>query len=221
MKFIVTRYVVETPGFNWTSGEGSKMVCDMRVRCSNSSPSGEPVDASLRTLIAKIINQHHSYLKRELPVIETALAEVARGDVRVFAERASTLVTLFLRFRRELEGHMKREEITLFPLIEQLEAAVAEGTPKPRYSFGSLSNAILFMNEDHEFGHKLLKLMDEISHGFTPGADAPPAYAAAMARLRALARDLDEHVRKEDKSLFPEAIRLESSFVLVGKEKTP
>jgi len=40
-----------------------------------------------------------------------------------------------------------------------------------------------------------------------------------MARLRALARDLDAHVRKEDKLLFPEAIRLESSFVLVGKEK--
>lgn len=196
------------------------MGCDMRVRCSNSSPSGEPVDASLRTLIAKIINQHHSYLKRELPVIETALAEVARGDAGVFAERASTLVTLFLRFRRELEGHMKREEITLFPLIEQLEAAVAEGTPKPRYSFGSLSNAILCMNEDHEFGHKVLKLMDEISHGFTPGADAP-SLCCCDGRLRALARDLDEHVRKEDKLLFPEAIRLESSFVLVGKEKTP
>ena len=91
----------------------------------------------------------------------------------MFAERAWTLVTLFLRFRRELEGHMKREEITRFPFIEQLQVAVAEGTPKPRYSFGSLSNAILFMNEDHEFGHKVLKLMDEISHGFTPGADAP------------------------------------------------
>lgn len=138
----------------------------------------------------------------------------------MIAERASTLVILFLRFRRELEGHIKREEITLFHLVKQLEAAVAEGTPKSRYSFGSLSNAILFMNEDHEFGHTVLKLMDEISHGSTPGA-AAPTYAAAMARLRALARDLDEHVRKEDKLLFPEAIRLESSFILVGKEKTP
>ncbi len=106
---------------------------------------------------------------------------------------------------------MKREESTLFPLIEHLEQAVAAGRPAPRNSFGPLSNAIQFMNEDHDFENKLLGMMAEASDGFTSPPEAPSSYAALMHRLRLVKRDLDEHVRKEDEVLFPEVIRLEKS----------
>lgn len=169
-----------------------------------------PAD-SLRVLIAVILDQHHAYLKRELPTIETLLTEAADSGSEAFCKTAATLFPVFLRFRREMEAHMKREEVTLFPLIGQMEAAVVQGRPAPRNSFGPLGNAIQFMNEDHDFENQLLGIMTEITQGFAAPVGAPAEYALAMSRLRALAIDLKEHVRKEDEVLFPHAIRIEDA----------
>lgn len=165
----------------------------------------------LRRLITRIITDHHEYLKRELPAIEVIIAEGVHADSGIFRQTAAALFPLFLRFRRELEGHMIREESTLFPLIERLECAVTAGQPVPRNSFGPLSNAIQFMNEDHDFENKLLAMMAEISHGFASPPDAHARYRALMTRLQAVKVDVDEHVRKEDELLFPQAICLEQS----------
>lgn len=78
---------------------------------------------TLHALIATILNDHHSYLKRELPALEALLRRSIRQDSGVFRVLAGRLLPLFLRFRRELEAHMRREEVTLFPLIERLELA--------------------------------------------------------------------------------------------------
>jgi iron-sulfur cluster repair protein YtfE (RIC family) len=82
---------------------------------------------TLHALIATIL--HHSYLKRELPALEGLLRRSIRQDSGVFRVLAGQLLPLFLRFRRELEAHMRREEVTLFPLIERLELAIAESRP--------------------------------------------------------------------------------------------
>jgi len=84
---------------------------------------------TLHALIATILNDHHSYLKRELPALEGLLRRSIRQDSGVFRVLAGRLLPLFLRFRRELEAHMRREEVTLFPLIERLELAIAESRP--------------------------------------------------------------------------------------------
>jgi len=166
---------------------------------------------SLRTLIGIIVGQHHAYLKREFPSIEKLLAEIVQRGSGQFCQTASAVFPVFLRFRRELEAHMKREEVTLFPLIDRMEAAIAEGRPVPRNPFGPLSNAIQFMNEDHDFENQLLGIMTEISGGFALPAEAPTNYALAMSSLRAMTIDLTEHVRKEDEVLFPQTIRVEDS----------
>lgn len=177
----------------------------------HANESIHPAADSLRALIAIIIDQHHAYLKHELPALENLLAEVVQTGPRVFCQIAAALLPVFLRFRRELEAHMKREEVTLFPLIGRIEVAVAQARTLPRNSFGPLSNAIQFMNEDHDFENRLLGMMMEISEGFAAPAEAPAEYALAMSRLQALAVDLKEHVRKEDEVLFPQAVLIEDA----------
>lgn len=162
------------------------------------------VGTPLRALIAEITNHHHEYLKRELPFIEGSLADIARAQTGALCEIAEVMLPAFSRFRRELEAHMRREEVILFPLIEQLERAVTGGQAPPRNSFGPLSNAIQFMHEDHDFENKLLERITEISDGFDGFSSS-----GVMERLRALRLDLEEHVLKEDEKLFPAAIRLE------------
>lgn len=173
------------------------------------SQQDNPKD-SLHRLIATIVQRHHGYLKRELPAIEALIAEAARVEISGFQRTAASLLPLFLRFRRELESHMRREEVTLFPLIERLEAAVAAGQPAPRNSFGPLGNAIAFMDEDHEFSHKLLHRMTEMTCNYASPPDASEQYAMAMNRLHGVAIDMDEHVQIEDQVLFPRAMLMES-----------
>jgi len=164
--------------------------------------------APLRALITEIINHHHQYLKRELPVFEGSLAQLARIQTDPCSERAAAMLPVFSRFRRELEAHMRREEESLFPLIEQLERAVTSGQAPPRHSFGPLSNAIQFMNEDHDFENILLDKITEISDGFDGSSSS-----GVRERLRTMKLDLEEHVRKEDEKLFPAAIRLEEGHL--------
>lgn len=172
--------------------------------------AGRPAD-SLGSLVTAIVTLHHGFLRRELPLIEALLHEGSRSNTQDFQQTSAALLPLFARFRQELEGHLKREEVTLFPLIERLERAVSAGQHAPRYSFGPLSHAIQFMNEDHDFGDRLMGRMAEISHGFIVPPEAHPRYAALMDKLTALQHDMEEHVRKEDEWLFPAAIRLEES----------
>jgi regulator of cell morphogenesis and NO signaling len=169
--------------------------------------SAEP----LHLLIATILDRHHTYLKHELPAIEALISELAHLHQGGAERVAMALLPIFLRFRRELEAHMVREETTLFPLIQRLEIAAAAGRPLPQNSFGPLSNAIAFMNEDHDFERSLLEKMAEITGSYKSPQDAPADYATLMNRLRHLVDDMDEHVHIEDEVLFPKAVRLEES----------
>lgn len=190
----------------------------MAVRSSNGRIEDTIVYAGLHSnsrrlhsLITEILDRHHAYLKAELPAIEALLKEVFAHDTEPFRTTASNLLPTFVRFRTEIVAHMKREEVTLFPLIDRLEMAVAEGRPVPRNPFGPLSNPIQFMNEDHDFEDRLLKTMADITGQFTAAPQASVRYASLMKRLHTLKLDVDHHVRKEDEMLFPAAICLEES----------
>jgi regulator of cell morphogenesis and NO signaling len=163
----------------------------------------------LQSLIATIRDQHHAYLKNELAALEALVTTCAGSGPDDCRATAAELVPIFLRFRKELEAHMKREEVILFPLIERLEAAIAEDRPAPRNSFGPLGNAIQFMNEDHGFENKLFGMMAVMTDDFVSPHGASGSYIGLMDRLKAMKLDLAEHIRKEDEMLFPEAIRLE------------
>ncbi len=173
------------------------------------SGHGETGSYPLHSLIATILDQHHAYLKNEFAALEALIRTSGRSEPGFCRAAAVGLLPIFLRFRKELEAHMRREEVTLFPLIERLELAIAEGRPAPCNSFGPLRNAIRFMNEDHDFENELLSRMADITDGFASRPGAPDSYADLMSRLRAMRSDLAEHIRKEDEILFPETIRLE------------
>ncbi|HEU5401897.1 MAG TPA: hemerythrin domain-containing protein [Terriglobales bacterium] len=163
----------------------------------------------LRSLIATILDQHHAYLKNELAALEGLVKACAGSGSDNCRAAAVELLPIFLRFRKELEAHMKREEVILFPLIERLELAISENRPAPRNSFGPLGNAIQFMNEDHGFENKLFGMMAVMTDDFASPHGASGSYTGLMDRLKAMKLDLAEHIRKEDEMLFPEAIRLE------------
>ena len=100
--------------------------------------------APLQELIDHIFSRHHAYLKSELPRIAELFAKV----VRAHGDREPVLFQVretFTGLREELEAHMMREELILFPAIAELEAAAGEMVP-----FCCIKHPIARMEHEHE-----------------------------------------------------------------------
>jgi regulator of cell morphogenesis and NO signaling len=167
--------------------------------------------AGLGELIQHIVETHHEYLRRELPAIEARLEKV----YRVYNQRnGPTLIGLpevFAGLKAELELHIRKEEMILFPAIAAYEAAAASGQPLPRTPFGTVSNPIHMMEHEHESAGQALSQIREITHNFEVPEYACVTYRALMSGLDELERDLHMHIHLENNILFPRAERLEAS----------
>ena len=76
-------------------------------------------DWELDFLVDYIINNHHQYVRRMIPVISLHSDKVASVHGQNHPETIQ-IADLFLAVREELEGHMMKEERMLFPYIKQL-----------------------------------------------------------------------------------------------------
>jgi regulator of cell morphogenesis and NO signaling len=165
--------------------------------------------APLTDLIAHILVTHHEYLRRELPAIQARLDKV----YRVYNERyGPTLIGLpevFGALRVELEMHMRKEEMILFPAVAACEDAVNAGRPLPRLQFGSMGNPIGMMEAEHESAGQALARIREITNEFAVPDFACVTYRALMSGLEELERDLHMHIHLENNILFPRAEKLE------------
>ena len=93
------------------------------------------LQATLRDLIRHIVGKHHEYLKLELPRLAQRLEKV----MRVYGEQDKATLgpipRLFQDLRSEMELHMHKEEMILFPFMERVEAEVLSGRPAPPAPF--------------------------------------------------------------------------------------
>ena len=171
--------------------------------------SGEnPTDwrnASLTELTTHIVATHHAFMKSELPRITELLAKVRNAHEEQHPELAD-LAQVFGTLRAEIEGHLRKEEQVLFPLIQEMEAKREAGSAH----CGSVNNPIRVMEHEHDNAGAALEKMRELTLGFRVPADACNTYAALLDGLAAMERDLHEHIHKENNILHPRAARLEA-----------
>jgi regulator of cell morphogenesis and NO signaling len=172
-------------------------------------PSGEDrARTSLANLIAHIVSSHHEYLKRELPALSLRMAKVSAAhgqDSAILAELAGT----FEGLRTELEMHLRKEEMILFPAIERYEACVKAGVSAPPLPFGAMQNPIGMMEHEHDAAGAALAKIRELTNGYAVPAHACITYRALFEGLRELESDLHQHIHLENNILFPRAIEME------------
>jgi regulator of cell morphogenesis and NO signaling len=169
--------------------------------------SEEPAEVwlgrSLTELVDHIEQTHHTYLKQELPRL-TALAEKV---ARVHGERAPQMVEFSLVYqalRAELEPHMMKEEMILFPFLRGMDS----GRPKPG-CFGSVQNPINQMEFEHQEAGLALQKLRELSNDYTPPEGACNSWRALLDGLSRMDHDLRVHIHKESSILFPKAVEAE------------
>jgi regulator of cell morphogenesis and NO signaling len=167
--------------------------------------------ASLAALADHIVAVHHDYLRETLPRLAGLLEKV----VQAHGERDPSLSLLqrrFATFSADLDGHMRREEEILFPLIRSME----QSQRLPAFACGGLRDPIRVMVSDHEEAGADLAAMRQLTHDYTPPADACNTYRALLAGLAELEADLHRHVHKENYVLFPRALALQDQLSAGG-----
>lgn len=179
--------------------------CDCLDQTENSFDS-----AGLTELVDNIESTHHKYLKEELPRLEKLADKVAR----VHGARAPQMVELAYLFRNlkeELVQHTLKEEMVLFPYIRRLDG---EAITRPA-QFGAVANPIRCMEAEHDDAGKALVKIRQLTDDYTAPVDACGSWVALVTGLESLDKDLRTHIHKENSILFPKAVSMEESLILV------
>ena len=163
--------------------------------------------ASLRDLIGHILLRHHAYLRSEFPRIAELFAKV----ISAHGERQPVLFQIreiFTALREELESHMMKEELILFPAIGKLEGASARGVRAPMCS---IEHPVARMEHEHEVAGRAVAEMRQLTRDYAIPVEACNAYRALFAALVELESDLHRHIHLENNILFPRAAKLETT----------
>jgi regulator of cell morphogenesis and NO signaling len=167
--------------------------------------------APLRELVQHITGTHHEYLRRELPALQVRLDKVYRVYNQRYGPTLLGLPEVFAALRAELEMHMRKEEMILFPAVTAYEAAIQSGQALPATPFGTVANPIHMMEAEHESAGQALAEIRRITAGFQLPEYACVTYRALMSGLDELERDLHLHIHLENNILFPRAQELETA----------
>ena len=161
--------------------------------------------APLSELIHHIVSTHHEYLKAELPALDARLARVIQAHGAAHGDMLKSLQWVFNGVRDELLTHLRKEEVILFPAIEEAERAREEGRSPAPLPFGSLDNPIRMMMLEHDNAGEALSQMRNITGSYTLPADACGTFRALYSGLQEMEADLHQHIHLENNILFPRA----------------
>lgn len=158
--------------------------------------AGEPLAEDLRTfstaaLLARIVDRHHGYLRRALPLIEPLLAKV----VVVHGKHNPKLAGVqgaFVDLVSMLAPHLEFEEDVLFPEL------VGAGGPRT-----SARQHLDAMAKEHVAVGMKLEQMRGLADDFTTPSWGCSSYRALMTELEHLETDVLHHVHLENHVLMP------------------
>jgi len=165
-------------------------------------------EAQLSDLVRHIVQNHHEYVRREIPRLQSLLEKVNDRHGKVHIELIAMKV-MFDFVADEMLNHMDKEELVLFPYFVRLEQASRECSLPPVAPFGSVARPVECMMRDHTKAGKEMLQIRELSKGFTLPDGACTSFRALYDGLREFEQDLHRHVHLENNILFPRAIELE------------
>lgn len=184
------------------------VVLDALRRLDADTPVPATFDAARATteaLLTHVLDQHHAYLRRELPRLAALADKVAAAHGARHPETIE-LKNEFREFAIELELHMQKEEIVLFPTI----AGLARGGGRIHHC--GIDGPIAAMRYEHERAGDAIHRFRRGTHGYRAPSDACATWRAWVDGLRALEADLLEHMHEENNVLFPRAFALAAAL---------
>lgn len=161
--------------------------------------------APVEDLVSHIVGEHHEYLRRAMPRITSLLAEAWTRESAPPAAPLAALESLWQPFVDEMNGHLWKEEMILFPAVRAMACGAGEATSH----CGGVQNPIRVMLMEHDSADSALRAMRRVTGGFTLPAGCGESVAALYRALEELESDVYAHIRKENEILFPRALGMQ------------
>lgn len=163
-------------------------------------------------LIDYIINNHHAYINKMIPVLSAHLQKIASVHGKNHPELLQAADS-FGKVYKELRQHMMKEEQILFPFVKQLVAAKRVGGKTEAPYFGTVKNPIRMMEAEHQSAGDEMYEIRTLTNDYYIPDDACDTYRVTMQELKGFEEDLHKHIYLENYILFPKAIDLEQKLV--------
>ncbi len=157
-------------------------------------------------LVNHIIINHHYYVKNAMPVISNHLEKIARKHGELYANMIE-VKELFEAVKTEMEQHMQKEELVLFPRIVQAEKELA-ARPHGIFAKNDLSAPIFMMEREHEHAGDGMFEIRRLTNNYSIPAGACTTFQVCLAELSEFENDLHQHVHLENNILFPRALQM-------------
>ena len=170
----------------------------------------------LPRLIDFIVSVHHGYVRSSMPTIARYLTKLEEVHGSRHPELAR-VAAYFEQVRGDLERHMLKEEQVLFPYVRDL-AERPDGCGRTQSPFGTVENPIRMMEREHREVADALRIIRELTRGYTAPEDGCTTYTVCMSELHRFERDLHRHVHLENNVLFPAAVEIEQRLCGVTRD---
>lgn len=149
----------------------------------------QPATLSVPSLIDHILTHYHAPHRQELPEL-IALAEKVERVHHDVPGAPLGLAAALADLAQELEAHMRKEELILFPALQ-------------RGAGGGVLGPIAVMRNDHDDHTEALARLERTAHHFVVPEGACGSWRRLYAGLVKFCDDLREHIQIENAILFP------------------
>jgi regulator of cell morphogenesis and NO signaling len=153
--------------------------------------------ASATKLIDHILNTHHVYMRRELPLLSDLSTTILRVHGASHGEVLSKVHRLFHNLKMEIDQHLIKEEEIVFPLIK--DYAVNPNSSQLK-KIVDLNSELM---KEHDGVGDVLKELRRITDQFRVPEDGCPTYMKTYRKLEDLESNLFQHIHLENNILFP------------------
>lgn len=173
------------------------------IEASAAAPRASDRDwstAPLRELTEHIVTTYHESLRQEMPRLEAMATRVARVHGLKAPRVLDRLDHIVGELSADLNEHMRKEELVLFPAIRAIEDGRRPDVP--------LAAPITVMEDEHDRAGALLAELRILTDDYVAPEWACATARALYAGLAELEAAMHVHVHLENNVLFPRALAL-------------
>jgi len=167
---------------------------------------------SLDALCDYIEQRHHTYVRESIPFLQQKLEKLCdvHGDHH---PELFEIKTLFNGAVENLNAHMEKEELILFPYIRKM-VIYQNGKLEAGNEFGGVRNTIDLMGKEHQTEGERFERISRISEGYTCPPDGCNTFQVTYHTLKDFEKDLHRHIHLESNILFQKAVALEAELTV-------
>ena len=156
-----------------------------------------------KQLIDYVVTKHHTFLYETLPEISNLITKVCRKHVKTQPELVGVF-ELFHHLKMELEHHLIREEIKVFPRILSFEKSKSPADLK------KAQEKVKILEAEHDSAGEILQDLREITNNYVPPKKSCKLYTLTYQKLEELEADLFQHIYLENNIMF---LRLDKEII--------